>query len=60
MYTVFERKKARFLREKIMNLGESCMEHYNKLFIDTGFNLLRIFIIIIMIVLPTLNYHKFD
>lgn len=36
------------------------MEHYNKLFIDTGFNLLRIFIIIIMIVLPTLNYHKFD
>jgi hypothetical protein len=36
------------------------VEHYNKLSIDTGFNLLRIFIIIIMIILPPLNYHKFD
>lgn len=36
------------------------VEHYYKLSIDTGFNLLRIFIIIIIIILPQLNYHKFD
>jgi len=57
VYFVWKKKVGRILYGADV---AQLVEHYNKLSIDTSFNLLRIFIIIIMIILPLLNYYKFE